>query len=297
MTGIWQRKKKEVNKKRRVSSAESCRLTYIRLAFLLYKLNSLHDFVQAEAFYQLNKGVITMQGFIKVSNNIFSYSLTPKAFSLYLYLLCRINCFNSMAAAYHELAEGSGQSVAGVRLAIAELEEKKLITKQNRYNTRGYIKNRYHVHRMDVSKGWFKVCRAIVISKIKPTDLVVYCYINKCMNSAKKEAFPSLSAIAEGTGISRSRVSMAVTFLRQYTYLNRIKRRYKRTKAWRHNRYLHFKRSTSKSEQKKKPTQKRKPLQIIKYIISHFHKKVKSFFENVRLLFRRGVVQIIANRN
>jgi len=126
--------------------------------------------------------------------------------------------------------------------AIKELEMKELITKQNRYNVRGYLANRYFVKNLiDHNKGWFKVEQAVFKTSIKATDFVVFCFIRKSMSSSQQEAFPSLSAISNGTGISRGRVSQALRYLRDYTFVNRIKRHYKCTKAYSHNRYMHFK--------------------------------------------------------
>lgn len=131
--------------------------------------------------------------------------------------------------------------VKTIRSAVVELESHALVFKQNRYNCRGYIANRYYITNIiKDNKGWFKLTRELFKTSIKATDFMVYCFVVCKMSENDKQAFPSLSAICDGTGISRGRVSKSIQYLRSFTYLNRIKRHYRRTRAYRHNRYIHF---------------------------------------------------------
>lgn len=184
-----------------------------------------------------------MKGFIKISNNIFQkYKLKPKALFVYIYLCGRVNCLQYTSATYEKIACACSMTAKTAASAVDELIALGLIAKQNRYNARGYIANRYYVKNLiSNNKFWFKVEREVFGTNIKAADFMVYCFIRACMDSKQCEGFPSLSCICEYTGMSRSRVCKAVQYLKQYTFINRVKRHYKRTRAWRHNRYLLFK--------------------------------------------------------
>lgn len=176
--------------------------------------------------------------FVKIPNSIFKKNLSANAFRVYAYLQARANVLHTATVSYELIAQACGISPKTAYNAVSELVLKKLVYKEHRYGTIGYAKNKYSVEQLP--GGWFKVACDILCSPIKSTDFVVYCYIMKCADAKALEAFPSLSAISEGTGISRSRVAQAVKYLRQYTYLNHVRRHYKRTRAYRHNRYLQF---------------------------------------------------------
>lgn len=183
-----------------------------------------------------------MQNFAKIPNSIFSHSLSAKAIFVFAYLISHSDRFQSAIVKLSTIAKSCNMDVKTAATALKELEQCKFITKQNRYNSRGYIANRYFIKNLcKDNKSWFKLPLEVFQTEIKSTDLVVYCYIQRCMSNGKREAFPSLSAIVKGTKISRGRVSKAVQYLRNYTFINRIKRRYKRTRAYRHNRYMQFK--------------------------------------------------------
>lgn len=182
-----------------------------------------------------------MQHFVKVSNSIFSYNLSPKAIFVYIYLLSRSHCHQAIIK-LNTIAHNCNMDIKTVQSALKELSSIEFIRKVNRYNSKGYIANRYYLKNLlKDDKNWFKLPTEVFRTTIKPTDFLIFCYISKCMSTAKSEAFPSLSAIAAGTGVSRGRVSKSVQYLRTYTFINRIKRHYKKTKAYRHNRYMKFK--------------------------------------------------------
>lgn len=176
--------------------------------------------------------------FFRVPNQIFDFRLTPKAFRTYIFLLSKANIFQTAVVGYEGIASACRMSMRSASSAVQELVSAGLLVKENRYHFLGYAKNKYTVRRLP--GGWFKVGMDVIESNLKNTDFIVYCFIRKCMDSKHEEAFPSLNAISKGTGISHSRVSVAVRYLREHTYLNRVKRHYRKTRAYRHNRYLLF---------------------------------------------------------
>lgn len=236
-----------------------------------------------------------MNGFIKVSNSIFNYELKPKSLFIFVYLTSKANSMHSAAVTYLNISEACNMSIKTVQTAIKVLESKKLIKKQNRYNTRGYIANRYYIKNLMLDDNkWFKVERAVFNTQIKAHNFMVFCFIRKSMSAKHNEAFPSLTAICDGTGISRSRVSQAVTYLRNYTFVNRVKRQYKRTCAYRHNRYLHFK-CNVKNGKRKARTIKCKANLLNNYIIHPNFQKVKSFLLEKNVIVFSRVVRHLPN--
>lgn len=221
-----------------------------------------------------------MKGFIKISNYIFNYKLTPKALYLYAFLTTQINVFNDVIITYERLSSRCKMSPKTVRTALAELQEKQLVIKNRRYNSIGYAANRYTVNRLNVKSAWFPIERAVFDTAIQATDFMVFCFIRKCVCGKTREAFPSLTAIFAATGISRGRVAQAVIYLRKYTFVNRIKRHYKKTKAYRHNRYIEFVCNTLKKNKKNARTwtsQKVRTNSFSAFIVTLISTNVKSF--------------------
>lgn len=180
--------------------------------------------------------------FVKVSNTIFNYNLSPKAVLVYIYLSARANKMHEAIVKLATISKNCNMDSKTVISALKELERIKMIVKANRYNQRGYLANRYFLKNLfKENNKWFAVPTEVFKTKIKATDFVIFAYITKCMDHKNKEAFPSLSAIANNTGVSRGRVASAISYLRKHTFINRVKRKYKRTRAYRHNRYLQFK--------------------------------------------------------
>lgn len=221
-----------------------------------------------------------MLGFIKMSNKIFDYNLSPKALFVYTFLCNKVNCLRSTTATYQQISTACNIDSKTVKTAISELKNKGLVTKQNRFNSRGFLANRYYVKNLvQNNKSWFKIEREVFKTDIKPHDFMVFCFIRKCMCSNRHEAFPSLSTIVNITGLSRSRVSQAVKYLSKYTFINKIKRHYKRTKAWKHNRYLLFKCNVKKCKKNAHTLMVRTQEKYITYIVPHFNCKVNDFFK------------------
>ncbi len=219
-----------------------------------------------------------MRGFIKVSNSIFDYKLSPKALFVYTYLSSRVSCLQTTSVKYDTISKACNMDVKTIRSAVAELELHNLVAKQNRYNSRGYIANRYYITNLiKNSTKWFKLDREIFKTNIKATDFMVYCFVLCKMCETDKQAFPSLTAICTGTGISRGRVSKAIQHLRTFTYLNRIKRHYRHTRAYRHNRYIHFICNTKKDKRKARTSEVRTNQNRLICIINPLPQKRNSF--------------------
>ncbi|WMJ24327.1 hypothetical protein RBG61_06580 [Paludicola sp. MB14-C6] len=222
-----------------------------------------------------------MQGFIKVSNRIFDYNLSSKAIYIYVYLSSKVNCLQYTNATYEDISCACNMDTKTAKTGIDELINKGLVTKQNRFNSRGYLANRYYIKNLITNNlQWFKVDRAVFKTNIKATDFVVFCFISKCMCSKKQEAFPSLSAISLGTGISRGRVSQAVQYLRHFTFINRIRRRYKHTLAFRHNRYMHFKCNVKKGKKRAYTWTVQAKYPNYSYILPYVVLKINTFMLN-----------------
>ena len=81
---------------------------------------------------------------------------------------------------------------------------------------------------------------------------MLYCCIKKCMSGKQNEAFPSLRKIEWATGLSYTAVSRGLIY-----YINKIRRKYKRTAAFRYNRYLLYLCNQRKKGRKKVRSAKR----------------------------------------
>lgn len=220
--------------------------------------------------------------FFKMANRIFDYHLSPNGFMVYSYLLSRINVLQAVVISYKVIAAACNIDPKTACRGIDELTAQGLITKENRYNILGRVKNKYIVNKL--SGGWFKVEYNVFLTEINGSNFMVYCYIKKCMDAKHAEAFPSLTAIAQGTGISRSRVAVAIRYLREHTFINRVKRHYKKTQAYKHNRYMKFK--LQQKEKEARPLKRTSFIQqfhfqkrcFLIYIIERMVKNVKLFF-------------------
>ncbi len=175
--------------------------------------------------------------FFKLPNNIFKYNLTATAFIVYSYLLFRQGNNKYIDIKGDIVAKNCNISRPSVIKSIKVLENENLIKKQNRYNYESkYISNRYTIDKLPGS--FTKINKDVFKTDIKPTDFLIYCFINKCMDK-DSNAFPSLSRISKAIHISRSRVAKAVKYLREYTFLNRIRRK-KKNRSFKQNKYTFF---------------------------------------------------------
>lgn len=213
-------------------------------------------------------------------NRILSYSLSPKALHVYAYINSRMNSLHTTILSYEEIALGCHMDRKTAVHAVKELLQRGLIEKETRRSHRGKLKNKYTVGILP--GGWFKIEYQVLQTQIRSADFMVYCFIGSCMDR-NGEAFPSLNAIAAGTGISHSRVVQAVKYLRRYTFINRVRRHYRRTKAYRHSRYLLFRNKKRKARSHKRSFRKLVNCRSANYssyffIIEQKKKKVKLFF-------------------
>lgn len=219
--------------------------------------------------------------FIKMANVIFDYRLSPNGFKVFCLLSSKKNILNAVVLSYQTIAERCEIDSKTARRAIDELVSRELVVKEHRYNILGYAKNKYTVK--SLPGKWFKIEYKLLREKMPSSDFMVLCYIKNRMFEGLQEAYPSLATIAKDTGISRSRVALAIRFLREHTYLNRVKRRYKKTKAHRQNRYLFFRLQPKKKEARSAKRASFKKLIIKKsyhlfHIIERSAKNVKLFF-------------------
>ncbi|HEX3018092.1 MAG TPA: helix-turn-helix domain-containing protein [Caproicibacter sp.] len=175
--------------------------------------------------------------FFKMPNKIFSYQLSPKSMFVYAYLISRMNALHAAVVSYDTISCNCHMDRKTAAQAVKELLQQQLISKETRRNYRGNLKNKYMVNMLP--GRWFKVDYQVFQTQIGSTDFMVYCFVKKCM-SVQGEAFPSLNTIAKDTGISHSRIVQSVKYLRRYTFINRVRRHYRRTKAYRHSRYILF---------------------------------------------------------
>ena len=222
--------------------------------------------------------------FFKMPNSIFDYKLSSKSIFVYAYLLSRMNALRAITISYKTIAENCHMDNKTAISAVNELESRRLISKETRHDYRGKLKNKYILNKL--SGGWFKAEYCIFSTQIKSTDFMVYCYIKMRMNCKSNESFPSLNTITNGTGLSHSRVVTAVKYLRQFTFINSVHRHYKKTKAYRHNRYLLYK-LTNKKRKTRLPVRvflclKRfsKHFSSLKEIIVYINQKVNGSFKN-----------------
>lgn len=184
-----------------------------------------------------------------MNNHIFDYKLPPSAFKVYAALVYKMNSLHCIVMPVQEIADVCRMSPTTVKKAIGQLMQCGLVSQINRFGSLGYRANRYFV--TVPAGGWFKVEREVFRTAITPVQFLVFCYIKKCMGGKSEEAYPSLRSVVTATGLSHKAVVDAVKCLHSYSFINRIRRRYRRTRAFRHNRYIHFKCNCLKKGTKK----------------------------------------------
>lgn len=216
-----------------------------------------------------------MQGFVKLPNSIFGLKLSPTALKVFAYLSSRSIGKNGVCVKYAVIAEQLHLSVSSVRRAVSELDSNRLIHKQHRFGSNGYKANLYYV-KSAPKISYFTIDNSIISSNMSAYTFMVYCYIISLMDNRAKQAFPSLSKIAEVTGISKGTVISSVKYLRDFSYLNRIHRNYRKnrpTKAFRQNKYKFFTYSSKMNIRKKARCNKR----VFLFVKMLFQKAVISF--------------------
>lgn len=179
--------------------------------------------------------------FIKISNDIFNYKLSPKAFIVYCGLSSKVNALQYTIIKRENLADMCNLSLATLDKAINELVKNNLVHKKNRFGSVGYKANAYFVTNIiKNNQNWFKLNLNIFNQNLSSVDFLIYCFIFKCMDNKNKQAFPSLSYIAEHTGISRRSVAYSIQHLKQSKMMNRIRRK-RFNGSFKNNKYISFK--------------------------------------------------------
>lgn len=226
-------------------------------------------------------------GFIKMSNKIFDYNLSPKAFRVYTYLLS-VSTHQKAVVKYDTIASACGISARTAFDAVRELIGAKLVTKRNQYGYNGFTANKYYLANLTKTGGWFKIARDVIKNiGISAYNFMVYCYVSRQKNK-DGFAFPSLSSISSNLNISRSKVCAALAKLRRQLILNRTHRRYQKTKAFRHNMYhydftVQNEVDVTPSELTSIRTNQQPEPSFTRFVtlkIAHFLGKVKSFLKN-----------------
>lgn len=169
---------------------------------------------------------------MKVYNEIFEHRLKPCAFRVYLYLSGTFCKRGSKGRVKIEtIALRCNMSVSNIKRALEELQHKKLIQKcecwgyipSNGKQLRRRLANEYIIK--PLSGGFFMLDKRFLMSCRDNYALMVYCALLRHANKHGM-SFPSISRIAEETGLSRTTVIRKVSILKQGGYIN--KRRYVR---------------------------------------------------------------------
>lgn len=143
--------------------------------------------------------------FIHVPNSIYNFNLSPSELLTYCTLLCLKNKRNHLCCRFQALSNICGLSVATLQRTIKALCKKRLIVLQKQHYYDG--KNRANAYTIAplCSRGFFRIPRFIIENRLAPSAFAVYAYISKCADN-KGHAFPSLTKIAKGAGISLNTV-------------------------------------------------------------------------------------------
>lgn len=161
---------------------------------------------------------------MKIYNEIFGYRLKPCAFRVYVYLsgtFCKRG--GKGRVKLETIALRCNMSVSNVKRALDALQRKGLVQKCECWAPRRRLVNEYIV--TPLSGGFFMLDNRFLTGCKDNYALIVYCALLRHANRHGM-AFPSISRIAEETGLSRTTVIRKVEFLKHGGYIN--KRRYVR---------------------------------------------------------------------
>lgn len=146
---------------------------------------------------------------MKVYNAIFDYALSANAVKVYLYLTRCQNALGTAAVKVSTISDKCAiQSAVSVHKAIAELEEKGLVSKYRRRCADGdYIANGYHITQLQ--GRWFSLSLKHNPFALPKNSFLVYLYMLRCANRAGR-AWPSLRRMAEVLAVSKNTVLNAI---------------------------------------------------------------------------------------
>ncbi|MFZ2539111.1 MAG: helix-turn-helix domain-containing protein [Oscillospiraceae bacterium] len=171
-----------------------------------------------------------MNSFIKVPNALFNfekignkavreYPLKPIDLYVYLYLLASDYKNESVKRKIKTIAERCNvKDNKTIHSSIQRLESMGLVSKTTRYNMFGFkVSNAYTV--TVVPGDFFMLDRRHLNFKLGTSAFCIFVYLNRCSNSTF--ACPSVSKMANATGISQPTIRQKIAELQQRLYLTK----------------------------------------------------------------------------
>lgn len=156
--------------------------------------------------------------FVKVPNMLFSFGLKPIDFMVY----CGIKSFcgknlNVIVKA-QKIANRCGIHRNSIKPSVDRLQDLGLLRFVRRTQSNGY--RACHLYKLaDLSGKWFKLDYKVFSYDLKPSEFMVYAYINCKANHAGR-SFPSYKQIIKATGISENTAISSVKTILHYNLLN-----------------------------------------------------------------------------
>ena len=230
---------------------------------------------------------------MKVYNQLFTYTLTPNALKVYIYLSCCRNALGYAAVRTRTIQGVCRIASAGtVQKAVGELSEKGLVTKSNRYNREGqYIANGYYV--TSLAGKYFCVDSIKDKLALPKAAFQLYLYL-KMRSRANGRAWPSIRQMARDLCSSCNTILAALHDL----VSGRLLRKGMRWKG-KHNLYIVFCKPAAKPNKKSNaarvphcPTLTEKCTTIFpKNIIDRAGRIVKGVYTLIRDFFGDGCIK------
>ena len=166
-----------------------------------------------------------VKGYFFVNNKIFSedIDISANAKLVYMYLCKCADCFGKSWPAHKSIAGACSISVSSVKLAIKELEEKKLLNVSHRYREEGgKSSNLYMIlNRSQSKKFWCSsnIFKTNITAKAK----LIYLYFCRCCNK-EGTCYPAHKTTAASCMVSVSSVRLAIRELAEVNFLEVISR-------------------------------------------------------------------------
>lgn len=153
-----------------------------------------------------------MKRFIKVSNQIFAYRLTPAALKVYCYLYSVADKEDGVAIVRKAtIGQRCGiVSLTTVGKALRELQAKALLSARVRHGHDGYyIASEYTLH--SPSGRWFRL--PLCALSLPKSAFSVYAYLCRVADNRSRFAAPSLTALATALHMAKNTVIKAISHL------------------------------------------------------------------------------------
>jgi len=77
---------------------------------------------------------------------------------------------------------------------------------------------------LNLTNNFFQVTNEVFERDLPPHEIAVYCYLNRISNNTKKSCYPSLTKIAEKTGMSKRKVQECIDELVKQQFVHKIRR-------------------------------------------------------------------------